>query len=467
MVAIRWDLVYTTFMPHYYYLWVWLLAGLIGATLSFRFWDLGVTFTGAFGGFAVAMGIIAAANLAFTNAGRYVILAILILCGAALATFHERVFIILGTSFGGAYMFMFGLDEFVQVGYREMVVIFDFTGKTLVYHPNAYVYAMLGSSLVLAGLGIGWEFWHHETPFFVDRKELFRIYGRPFGKRPHKLVGQRIHQHLKTKEWYAYIRSCACLQRWTIDDVLYSEEDCAAEVGHAAPATETVPQAGELLSSTEDPESSSKGEKIPSIEAGEVPLKTAPLDGSTSGPHSGGSSSDAKVEAGATTKTQSSEGTSINIPNPTLSPSSSATVTESEKTTTTATITTTSATEHIASSARVESQGVFGVHFPFVPTQSTHPGPHHPLFSPHLGTHTMELVGLVADDMSPGNTIPREYMAQRPSAISAATAAISSRPPLAAPQVLHMFEFSENTLASSHKSQDSESSLEGDTKNDS
>ncbi|GJJ77162.1 hypothetical protein EMPS_09521 [Entomortierella parvispora] len=472
MVAIRWDLVYTTFMPQYYYLWVWLLAGLIGATLSFRYWDLGVTFTGAFGGFAVAMGIIAAANLAFTNAGRYVILAILILCGAAVATFYERVFIILGTSFGGAYMFMFGLDEFVQVGYREMIVIFDFTGQTLVYHPNAYVYAMLGSSLVLAGLGIAWEFWHHETPFFVDRKELFRIYGRPFGKRPRKLAGQRIHQHLQTKEWYAYIRSCACLKRWTIEDVLYNEEDCVAEIGQAAPTIESVPQAGELPSSVADPESSSKGEKTQGSGAGEVPLKTAPMDDPTSGPQeqTTGSSSDRKPEAVAASKTLSSEGTSTNIPKPASSPTAA---TESEKatsTSTTATITTsstTSMTEHIGSSSRVESHGVYGAHLPFVPTQSTHPGPHHPLFSSHIGTHTMELVGLVADDMSPGNTIPREYMAQRPSSASAATSGILPHLPLATPQVLHMFEFSENTLASSHKSQGSESSLEGDTKNDS
>lgn len=465
MVAIRWDLVYTTFMPQYYYLWVWLLAGLTGAILSFRFWDLGVTFTGAFGGFAVAMGIIAAANLAFTNAGRYVILAILILCGAALATFYERVFIILGTSFGGAYMFMFGLDEFVQVGYREMVVIFDFTGKTLVYHPNAYVYAMLGSSLVLAGLGIAWEFWHHETPFFVDRKELFRIYGRPFGKRPQKLVGQRIHHHLKSKGWYTYIRSCACLQRWTIEDVLYSEEDCAAEIGHATPTAETVPQAGELPSSTTGTESPSKGEKTSGADEGEVPLKTAPMESSTSEPqeHSNGNSNGAKTEAGATSNAPGSEGTSVNILNPTLSPASSATVTESTTTTITTTSSTTSTTEHIPSS-HVESHGV---HFPFVPNQSTHHIPHHPLFSPHIDTHTMELVGLVTDDISPGNTIPREYMAQHPLAASVATATVLPHLPLTTPQALHMFEFSEYTLASSHKSQDSESSLEGNTKNDS
>ncbi|KAF8929909.1 hypothetical protein BGZ58_008605 [Dissophora ornata] len=199
MVAIRWDLVFTTFMPKYYYMWVWLAAGLTGAILSFRFWDLGVTFTGAFGGFALAMAIVAIANLSISNAGRYVVMVILILGGAAFATFFERCFIIVGTSLGGAYMFMFGVDEFVQVGYREMIVIFDFTGKTLTYHPNLQVYLMLGFWLVLAGLGIAWEYWHHETPLLIDRHALFRIYGRPFGKRPRKLVGERIHQHLEAK----------------------------------------------------------------------------------------------------------------------------------------------------------------------------------------------------------------------------------------------------------------------------
>ncbi|KAF9135932.1 hypothetical protein BGW39_009906 [Mortierella sp. 14UC] len=243
MVAIRWDLVFTTFSVKLYYFWVWLTAGLTGAILSFRYWDLGVTFSGVFGGFAVSMGIIAIANIAIGNAGRYVLLGVLMFGGAALATFFERFFIILSTSFGGAYVFMFGVDQFAQVGYREMVVIFDFTGKTLTYHPSRDVYLMIGFSIVLAALGIFWEYWHHSTPVLLDRKAVFRIYGRPFGKRPRKLVGQKIHHHLKTtSDLYVHIMGCFCFQRWTVEDVLYDEHiPVCCEVGHGVPVAPSIP----------------------------------------------------------------------------------------------------------------------------------------------------------------------------------------------------------------------------------
>ncbi|KAF9281784.1 hypothetical protein BGZ68_006434 [Mortierella alpina] len=283
MVAIRWDLVYTTFMPQHYYLWVWLAAGLTGAFLSFRYWDLGVTFAGAFGGFAAAMGVIAAANLAIENAARYVILGVFILGVSAFATFFERIFIILATSFGGAYIFMYGVDELAQVGYREMIVIFDFTGKTLTYHPNWAVYVMLASSLILAALGSAWEFWHHTTPVLLDRKAIFRIYGRPFGKRPKKLVGQKIHHHLRTRsEMYAYVVSCGCFERRTIDDVLYHDEQCPQEVVQQPPAPIPAPVSGLPPVASEGKEIDDTAEQDPRVTTptndSSIPLKTVPIE---------------------------------------------------------------------------------------------------------------------------------------------------------------------------------------------
>ncbi|KAF9357649.1 hypothetical protein BGX34_009278 [Mortierella sp. NVP85] len=219
MVTLRWEITFRLFTPSQYYFWMWLLAGFLGAFLSFRFWDLGVTFSGGFGGFAVAMGIIAVSHHSLSNAGRYAIMGVLVLFGAAIATFYERYSIIVGTSFGGAYMFMYGVDEFAQVGYREMIVIFDFVGKTLTYHSNGKVLTMIGCSLALACMGIAWEFWHHEKPLWVNQKALFRIYGRPFGKRPEKLVGQRI----KEMDWFTYLTGCLCLRRKTAEEVLYED----------------------------------------------------------------------------------------------------------------------------------------------------------------------------------------------------------------------------------------------------
>ncbi|KAF9950036.1 hypothetical protein BGZ72_008238 [Mortierella alpina] len=229
MVTLRWDLAYQLFKPAHYYFWMWVLAGLLGALLCFRYWDLGVSFAGGFGGFAVAMGIIAASNHAMANVGRYILLACLILIGAAIATFYERYSIILGTSFGGAFMFMYGVDEFVQVGYREMIVIFRFAGKTLTYHPDKKVYIMIGCSLALALCGIAWEFWHHAKPLMMDRKALFRIYGRPFGKRPRKLVGQRIKRSVRSMGWYEYLTGCLCLRRKTAEEVLFEDEEARSE----------------------------------------------------------------------------------------------------------------------------------------------------------------------------------------------------------------------------------------------
>ncbi|KAG0246633.1 hypothetical protein BGX31_000070 [Mortierella sp. GBA43] len=176
---------------------------------------------GAFGGFAVSMGIIAVSHPHMSTVGQYILLAFLVLFGAAIATFYERYSIIVGTSCGGAFMFMYGVDEIVQVGYREMIVIFEFEGKTLMYHTNPKVIVMIGCSLALALLGIAWEFWHHEKPLWLNQRALFRIYGRPFGKRPEKLAGQRI----KEMDWYNYLMGCLCLRRKTAEEVLYEDFD--------------------------------------------------------------------------------------------------------------------------------------------------------------------------------------------------------------------------------------------------
>ncbi|KAG0357154.1 hypothetical protein BG005_003863 [Podila minutissima] len=225
MVRIRWDMLYVAFKPSHYVFWVWLMSGLVGGILSFRYWNLGVTFAGAFGGFAVAMGIIAVTSNSMGAVGRYVFLAIEILLGAAAATFYERFFIIVSTSCGGAYLFMYGVDEFVQVGYREMLVILDITGKSLVYHPDKNVYIMIGCSLVLALIGMAWEFWHHSRPVMMGRKALFRIYGRPFGKRPEKLLGQRIRYNVSKMDWYTYLTGCACFWRKNKEDVFIEEDE--------------------------------------------------------------------------------------------------------------------------------------------------------------------------------------------------------------------------------------------------
>ncbi|KAF8974062.1 hypothetical protein BGZ46_009826 [Entomortierella lignicola] len=391
MVAIRWDLAFTTFNPHFYYFWVWLASGLTGATLAFRYWDLGVTFAGAFGGFALAMGIVATANLSITNAGRYVIMGIFILGGATIASFFEREFIIAATAFGGAYVFMFGVDEFTQVGYREMIVIFDFTGKTLTYHPNLEVYVMLASSLVLAALGIAWELWHHETPLLVSRKAVFRIYGRPFGKRPKKLIGQRIHHNLKTRsDLYAYIIGCFCLQRWSIDDALYSDQD--PEAGITDPTQNPIsgdnpaePQSGGGMKEPKPTDPSDNGA---------IPLKPAPVYTDDHTPQSNEKPSDSMITI-VGPPASSGSGSYQQSPNTHTDTSSHLEHTEYSEKTHTEHMETTHSENH-SSEEPVEA----------------HSAPHHPLFTSQPNERMMRMISLVAEDVSPGNTIPRELLSR-------------------------------------------------------
>ncbi|KAF9343752.1 hypothetical protein BGX26_005244 [Mortierella sp. AD094] len=168
MAIVHWDMVSIFFHPAQYYFWMWFLAGLAGALISFRFWDMGVVFVGGFGGFSLAMGIIAACNTSF---------------------------------FSGAFLLMYGLDEFLQLGYREMFAIFGFTGRMLSYHPTKNVYTMIESSLGLACLGIIWELLLHKEPLWKDRKALFSVCGQQFGKRPAKLMGQRVHHRIRFSRW--------------------------------------------------------------------------------------------------------------------------------------------------------------------------------------------------------------------------------------------------------------------------
>ncbi|KAF9141425.1 hypothetical protein BGX30_004816 [Mortierella sp. GBA39] len=433
MVAIRWDLVFTTFSVKFYYFWVWLVAGVTGATLSFRYWDLGVTFSGAFGGFAVAMGIIAIANIAIDNAGRYVLLAVLVLGGSAFATFFERIFIITSTSFGGAYVFMFGVDQFAQVGYREMIVIFDFTGKTLTYHPSRDVYLMIGFSVVLAALGIFWEFWHHSTPVLIDRKAVFRIYGRPFGKRPRKLVGQKIHHHLKTtSDIYAHIMGCFCFQRWTVDDLLYDEHIPDNEVDHIVPAApsiptgvpcptctvhpEPVPVKPSPPSSAPKPSPPSSPEPKPSTpkeENSNVPDKSAPMESRPGSPLGAVVVTETYTEI-TDSNTESTILERQNRSRPQPSPSSGAgTNTSSTATTTTTTTTTNSSNhthiQHSETSSNQHSPSSPSSRTSAIPRPPIRPEPQHPLFTQNLGERTMEMLRLVTDDTSSDNTLPLHH----------------------------------------------------------
>ncbi|KAI1315100.1 hypothetical protein EDD11_001290 [Mortierella claussenii] len=311
MVTLHWELDSQLFHPSHYAFWAWFLSALFGGCICFRFWDLGVTFAGGMGGFAVAMGIIAATSHSLSNASRYILLAVLILLGAAIATFFERFSMIMGTSFGGAFMMMYGIDEFLQNGYREMMVIFEFAGRTLTYHPSSKVYLMIGMSLLVALLGIGWEFWHHSKPLWMDRRAVFRIYGRPFGKRPEQLMGPKVQGRVTRSDGWAYLIGCLCLRRKTAEEVLYEddkEEDYAAISGGGGVVT-----AEALKENQVHPSMNSVPISTGDLGSGSDTTVVQPEGQSNAGKHSNSDTTIVSTDSGISSKTPSNHALDLDL----------------------------------------------------------------------------------------------------------------------------------------------------------
>lgn len=94
---------------------------------------------------------------------RYVVLLICIILGGYLTYRYERMAVILATSFGGAYCMMFGLDMFVQTGFRTTFHVM-LSQSTDAFYPVAGTWVMIAFVPVIAAFGIAWELKHHEIP---------------------------------------------------------------------------------------------------------------------------------------------------------------------------------------------------------------------------------------------------------------------------------------------------------------
>ncbi|KAI8352290.1 hypothetical protein B0O80DRAFT_454181 [Mortierella sp. GBAus27b] len=144
------------------YFAIWLAVGIVGALISFHLWHVGILLTGAYGTFLLMAIILTAANLTNYTA-RYIILAIFIIAGGYLTKRYERIAVILATSAGGAYCLMYGLDMFVQTGFRSTLHVMLSTSNAT-FHSNVGSWVMVACVPVIALFGIVWELKHHETP---------------------------------------------------------------------------------------------------------------------------------------------------------------------------------------------------------------------------------------------------------------------------------------------------------------
>ncbi|KAF9582658.1 hypothetical protein BGW38_010925 [Lunasporangiospora selenospora] len=144
------------------YFLVWFLVGIVGACVSFYLWHVGIILTGAYGMFVLVAIVFTAAKVT-SFALRYTILAIFLVIGGFLTYRYERTAVIIATSFGGAYSIMFGLDMFVQTGFRVTfhVILSQSTER---FHPVPGTWVMIAFVPVIAILGIIWELKHHEEP---------------------------------------------------------------------------------------------------------------------------------------------------------------------------------------------------------------------------------------------------------------------------------------------------------------
>ncbi|KAF9168342.1 hypothetical protein BGX21_005899 [Mortierella sp. AD011] len=144
------------------YFIIWLLVGIVGAIASFYLWHVGIILTGTYGAVVVVAVIFTAANVS-SYAFRYSALAVVAIAGGYLTKRYERMAVILATSLGGAYCMMFGLDMFVQTGFRATFHVM-LSQSSAAFDPVPGTWVMIAFVPVIAAFGVYWELKHHEQP---------------------------------------------------------------------------------------------------------------------------------------------------------------------------------------------------------------------------------------------------------------------------------------------------------------
>ncbi|KAF8930293.1 hypothetical protein BGZ47_000615 [Haplosporangium gracile] len=151
-----------TFLSSGIYFLVWMLVGIVGALVSFYLWHVGIILTGAYG-LVVLVAVLFTAGNVMNYIFRYVVLVLCLILGGYLTHRYERMAVILATSVGGAYCVMFGLDMFVQTGFRTTFHVM-LSQSTDAFYPVAGTWVMIAFVPMIAIFGIAWELKHHEEP---------------------------------------------------------------------------------------------------------------------------------------------------------------------------------------------------------------------------------------------------------------------------------------------------------------
>ncbi|KAJ1983749.1 hypothetical protein H4R34_001081 [Dimargaris verticillata] len=133
-----------------------IIGGVIGGIACVCFWFVGLAFIGALGGFAVSVWLLSLKDggLIESTWGRVLLVVLLVVAGMVIIFFLEKHVIIIATAIWGAYAMMVGIDSFAHTGYRQHLSAIFGGDTAAIYHTSGKVYAMIGSTVALAAIGI-------------------------------------------------------------------------------------------------------------------------------------------------------------------------------------------------------------------------------------------------------------------------------------------------------------------------
>ncbi|KAJ3126100.1 hypothetical protein HK098_007898 [Nowakowskiella sp. JEL0407] len=136
------------------YLIVVLVVGALGGGLTVCLWRVGLSVIGGLLGFVIATTIQQAVDggLIKSEVGRIIFIAAIVIVFAIAIHFLERPLLIVGTAVPGAYAAVWGVDVFVQTGFKDaVVVLLQNAGKITV---TTSIWYMIGAFLGLSVFGI-------------------------------------------------------------------------------------------------------------------------------------------------------------------------------------------------------------------------------------------------------------------------------------------------------------------------
>ncbi|KAJ3361821.1 hypothetical protein GGF32_006997 [Allomyces javanicus] len=134
---------------------VGIAAALVGGALMVFFYKVGMFAIGAFGGYSLALWILALSSggLIASKTGQIILIVVLALVGGIAMLYIEKHAVRICTAIGGAYFTMVGIDVFARTGFYNSTVAF-LGGQSSTYTTSAKVYGMIAGYVVLAVLGI-------------------------------------------------------------------------------------------------------------------------------------------------------------------------------------------------------------------------------------------------------------------------------------------------------------------------